>query len=90
MRPALLPPVLAAALITVACADSKRARDDATFSDRPARITCWSYGVLNFDGRSTGKVEYDDDGRISFVDAANDRYATIDGDCRVVYDAKQG
>jgi hypothetical protein len=30
-------------------------------------------------------VEYDDGGRISFVDASNNRYTTIDGDCRVVY-----
>ena len=70
---------------TVACTDSKRARNDATWGDTPADITCWTYGIENFKGRSTGKVEYDDGGRISFVDAANNRYTTIDGDCRVVY-----
>jgi hypothetical protein len=68
-----------------ACTDIKRARNDATWGDKPADITCWTYGVENFKGRSTGKVEYDDGGRISFVDAANNRYTTIDGDCRVVY-----
>lgn len=68
-----------------ACTDSKRARRDATWGDKPAEITCWTYGVQNFQGRSTGKVEYDDGGRISFVDASNNRYTTIDGDCRVVY-----
>ena len=68
-----------------ACTDSKRARNDATWGDKPADITCWTYGVENFKGRSTGKVEYDDGGRISFVDASNNRYTTIDGDCRVVY-----
>ena len=31
------------------------------------------------------KVEYDEGGRVSFVDAANGRYTTIEGDCRVVY-----
>lgn len=67
------------------CTDSKRARNDATWGDRPAEITCWTYGTENFTGRSTGKVEYDDGGRISFVDAANNRYTTVDGDCRVVY-----
>ena len=35
-----------------------------------------------------GKVEYDDGGRISFVDSATKRYMTIDGDCRVMYQPK--
>ena len=68
-----------------ACTDSRRARNDATWGDTPADITCWTYGVENFKGRSTGTVEYNDGGRIAFVDAANNRYTTIDGDCRVVY-----
>ena len=68
-----------------ACTDSRRAQNDVKWADRPADITCWSYGVQNFAGRSTGKVEYDEGGRISFVDAANGRFTTIDGDCRVVY-----
>ncbi|WP_395943625.1 hypothetical protein [Brevundimonas sp.] len=76
---------LALVATTAACTDSKRARNDATWGDKPADITCWTYGVENFKGRSTGKVEYDDGGRISFVDASNNRYTTIDGDCRVVY-----
>ncbi len=75
------------ALALSACTESRRARDSATWNDRPADITCWTYGTENFNGRSTGKVEYDDGGRISFVDAATKRYTTIDGDCRVVYQA---
>ncbi len=70
---------------TTACTDAKRARNAATFGDRPADITCWTYGTETFSGRSTGKVEYNDGGRIAFVDAANGRYTTIDGECRVVY-----
>ena len=68
-----------------ACTESKRARNAATWGDKPADITCWTYGTETFSGRSTGKVEYNDGGRIAFVDAANDRYTTIDGECRVVY-----
>jgi hypothetical protein len=68
-----------------ACTDSKRARNAATWGDQPADITCWTYGTETFSGRSTGKVEYNDGGRIAFVDAANGRYTTIDGECRVVY-----
>ena len=73
------------AVTAAACTDSRRARNAATWSDQPADITCWSYGVETFTGRSTGKVEYNDGGRIAFVDAANDRYTTVDGECRVVY-----
>lgn len=77
--------VIGVAAVAVACTDSKRARNAATWGDQPADITCWTYGTETFSGRSTGKVEYDDGGRVSFVDAANDRYTTIDGECRVVY-----
>jgi len=79
--------VLGLAVSAAACTESRRARNDATFSDRPADITCWTYGVETFKGRSTGKVEYNDGGRIAFVDAANGRYTTVDGECRVVYAA---
>lgn len=73
------------AVTAAACTDSKRARNAATWGDKPADITCWSYGTEVFSGRSTGKVEHNDGGRIAFVDAANDRYTTVDGECRVVY-----
>lgn len=68
-----------------ACTDSRRAQNDVKWADRPADITCWTYGQQNFSGRSTGKVEYDEGGRVSFVDAANGRFTTVEGDCRVVY-----
>ncbi len=88
MKPALSLAVLIAALTVSACTQSKRAGSEATFDDRPADITCWTYGAQIFAGQSTGKVEYDDGGRISFVDAANGRYTTINADCRVVYQSK--
>lgn len=73
------------AVLVSACTESKRARNAATFGDQPADITCWSYGAQTYSGRSTGKVEHSDGGRVAFVDAANGRYTTVDGDCRVVY-----
>ena len=86
MKPAVLAIASIALVVSVgACTDSKRASLDATWGDKPADITCWTYGTESFRGRSTGKVEYDEGGRISFVDAANQRYTTVDGDCRVVY-----
>ncbi len=77
--------VAAIAVGASACTDSRRARNATTWGDKPADITCWTYGTQTYAGRSTGKVEYDDGGRVSFVDAANGRYMTIEGDCRVVY-----
>ncbi|QYF86233.1 hypothetical protein [Brevundimonas sp. PAMC22021] len=76
---------LAFAILAGGCTDSRKAQRDVKWSDRPADITCWTYGTQNFAGRSTGKVEYDEGGRLSFVDAANGRFTTIEGDCRVVY-----
>lgn len=80
--------ILALAAISAAtagCNDRSRASNDVKWNDRPADITCWTYGTQSFDGRSTGRVGYDEGGRISFVDAANGRYTTVEGDCRVVY-----
>ena len=51
--------ILTAAVVLIgaaACTESGRARNDATFSDKPADITCWSYGTVTYQGRSTGKV----------------------------------
>lgn len=72
-----------AALLT-GCTESGRARNDATFSDKPADITCWSYGTQTYQGRSTGKVS-NREGRVSFVDAATGRYTVVDGECKLVY-----
>ncbi|WGM30431.1 hypothetical protein [Brevundimonas sp. NIBR11] len=72
-------------IAATACTESKRARNAATWGDKPADITCWTYGTETFSGRSTGKVEYSDEGRLAFVDASNGRYTTVDGECRVVY-----
>ena len=77
--------VVVAATAVGACTDSERARREATFSDRPADITCWTYGTQTFQGRSSGKIS-DREGSISFVDAATGRYTVVDGECRLVYD----
>jgi len=73
------------ALGTAGCTDSERASQATKWGDQAADITCWSYGEQTYSGRSTGKIEYDEGGRVSFVDAANGRYTTIEGDCRMVY-----
>ena len=75
---------LGLAAVLSGCTDSGRARNDATFSDKPADITCWSYGTQTYQGRSTGKVSNRQD-RTSFVDAATGRYTVLEGECRLVY-----
>ena len=84
MRTPVFLAVAVAALVLTACTDSRRARTDTNFTDRPADVTCWSHGTEIYSGRSTGKVE-NYEGRIAFVDAATSRYTTVGGDCRVVY-----
>ena len=85
MRLILTAAILLSTVAVGGCTDSKRASREATWGDKPADIVCWSYGTQTFAGRSTGKVEYDKGGRISFVDAANGRYTTVEGECRIVY-----
>lgn len=65
--------------------DSASASRKATNSDQPAAVTCWTYGVVTFDGQSTGRVLRDADGFVSFVDAASRRFTVVEGDCRIVY-----
>lgn len=77
--------VAAVALSGCGWTEATRARNSAALSDRPAAITCYTYGIMTFNGRSSGKVVYDDGGRTSFVDASTGRYTVIEGDCRTVY-----
>ena len=80
----LAPPALAL-LALAACSDTDRARQTARFEDRPADILCVGYGGVLYDGRSTGRIEFDETGRINFVDAASGRLMIVEGECRVAY-----
>ena len=84
--PRLLPPIAAVALLGLAgCTDADRARRSAKFDDSPADVSCRSFGQPFYSGRSTGKVTYDEGGRVTFVDRANGRLTTIEGECMIVY-----
>ena len=72
-------------LFLCGCTDTNSAANAAQWSDKRASVTCFTYGQLTFNGWSTGRIEYDEGGKISFVDQANGRYTVIEGDCRVVY-----
>lgn len=91
MKRFLIPAALALAACLGACGvyntDTYQAQQAALYGDRAATITCYGYSTVLFDGRSTGKVLYDEGGRLSFVDAATGQYTSVEGECRVVHDA---
>lgn len=78
--------VAAVALSGCEATEARKASREAYYSDKPAAVTCYAYGTLTFEGTSTGKI-IDEGGRLTFVDAANGRLTTIEGECRVVYAA---
>ena len=67
------------------CTDAMQGKIKAL--GNPARIECYSGGVLIYDGRSTGKVvsEKNSDGYF-FVDAEDGRTREVSGNCVVTYD----
>jgi len=77
--------VVAVALSGCLVTEAEKESRDAYYGDRAAAVTCYAYGTLTFEGTSTGKIVYDEGGRLTFVDAANGRLTTIEGECRVVY-----
>ena len=82
----IVPAFAVPALLSLAgCTDADRARRSARLSDSPADISCRSFGQPFYSGRSTGKVTYDEGGRVTFVDRANGRLTTIEGECMIVY-----
>ena len=87
MRKTIIAASIVATLGLAGCirTEAGRAERDAYYGDKPAAVTCYVYGERSFDGFSTGKVIYDEGGRIGFVDRANGRYTVIEGDCRIVY-----
>ena len=79
----ILMALLAAALS--GCTQSERARLGTKTGDTPADVTCRNYGNVVYQGRSTGKVIYDEGQRVTFVDAASGRLTTVGGECVIVY-----
>jgi hypothetical protein len=67
------------------CTEAERAQEATYRSDRPADVTCRTFGEPFYIGRSTGKVTYEEGGRVTFVDQANGRLTTIEGECMIVY-----
>lgn len=79
----------AAALIALAlsgCSETYRARVERQFTDKPSTIKCLHFGEVLYEGRTKGKVEADENGRITFVEAATGRLVAVEGECVVIYD----
>lgn len=66
--------------------DAEVASREAYYNDKPAHITCTGYasGVM-VDTDTTGKVSFEEGGRISFVDAKTGGFVTTEGECVVRY-----
>lgn len=64
------------------CTDAERASFSAL--GEPARVTCWSGGVLTYQGHSTGRVSAtsNSDGW-EFRDAETQKFIRVSGDCLV-------
>ena len=82
--------IIALASAAAACTETERAQTGVLMSDREARVTCREYGEIMFDGRSTGKVVYDETGRINFINAATGGMEVLEGECRVSYNTSNG
>jgi hypothetical protein len=78
--------LIALAGAAAACSDTSMALTAAETSDRPASIKCTGYNGVLFDGRSTGRIEYNAAGRLSFVDATTGGVVITEGECIVRYD----
>ena len=76
-----------AGLAVAACSETQRAAYGARSDDRPTTIVCTGYQGEIFNGRSTGRIEFDDaTGRLTFVDAATGGVVITEGECIVRYD----
>lgn len=79
--------LLAAAMVLAGCSETQKAANDAYYGDKPAHITCYSYaaGGPFIDTDTKGRIEYDDGGRITFVDAKTGELVKTEGECVVRY-----
>lgn len=86
MKKILLAGFAAAALFLSACSDVNNKSNQVTYLDIPARITCTGLatGVM-FDGYSSGRVTYEEGGRLKFVDAKTGGLVITEGECIVRY-----
>lgn len=77
----------AVALSLTGCmrSDTQKAQRDARWNDKPAHISCNGYTGPMVDTDTTGRIEYDDGGRITFVDAKTHRLVKTEGECVVTY-----
>lgn len=71
-----------------AITEADKAQKERRYTDRPATLHCYDYGVTIYSGRSKGKPQRSDtgEGSWSFVDASNGKLTTIEANCSVIYD----
>ena len=76
------------AVLAASCTDTQMSELSA-YGD-PANVTCYSGGVVVFEGRSTGKVSSStsSDGYL-FRDASTRRLTEVSGDCVLQYGVRR-
>lgn len=82
--------VLALSVVSSGCVrtTADRAQAERRYSDGPATIQCYDYGLLIFQGRTKGKPQRSDtgEGSWSFVDATTGKLTTVEANCHIAYD----
>jgi hypothetical protein len=79
-------------VILIACAamalsgcyrnDTEKAVARANYDDSKSwHVTCVGYQGLMYDGNSRGPVTYDENGRVSFIDAQTGKMIKSEGEC---------
>lgn len=65
-----------------------RAQAERRYTDGPATLSCYDYGMPVFEGRSRGKPQRSDtgEGSWSFVNAADGKLTTVEANCLIAYD----
>lgn len=86
MKKILLAGFAASALFLSACSDVNTKSREALYLDVPARITCTGLasGIM-YDGYSSGRVTYEEGGRLKFVDRKTGGLIITEGECIVRY-----
>lgn len=70
----------------VGCTDAKRANMSLFKLGDKAELTCYDYGKVIYQGKSTGKVEASDGNRYIFVEEDTDKTISVNKDkCVMVY-----
>jgi hypothetical protein len=87
MKKKLIATVLGLSMISIAgCTEAQRANMTVFKLGDKAELTCYNYGKIIYQGKSTGKVEANDGNRYIFVEEGSEKVISVNKDnCVMVY-----